>query len=51
VFCGLFIGSSLALDASGPKLLGISTPALLGYLLSLPVLGALLVGSFFRWRG
>ncbi len=50
VFCGLFIGSSLALDAPGPELLGISAPALIGYLLSLPVLGTLLVSLILRRR-
>jgi len=50
VFCGLFVGSALAMDAPGPKLLGISAPALLGYLLSLPVLGTLLL-SLMRSRG
>lgn len=50
VFCGLFIGSSLALDANGPKIFGISAPALLGYLVSLPVLGTLLFAFLFRWR-
>jgi len=47
VFCGLFIGSSLALDAPGPKLVGISAPALLGYILALPVLGTLLLS--LKW--
>ena len=50
VFCGLFIGSSLALDAPGPRLLGISAPALLGYVLSLPVLGTLLMSLMFNRR-
>jgi ubiquinone biosynthesis protein len=50
VFCGLFIGSALAMDAPGPKLLGVSAPALLGYLLSLPVLGTLLVSLMWSRR-
>ena len=48
VFCGLFIGSSLALDAPGPEFMGVSAPAVIGYLLSLPVLGTLLMSLVFR---
>ncbi|MCP4870412.1 MAG: AarF/ABC1/UbiB kinase family protein [Proteobacteria bacterium] len=41
VFVGLILGSSIALDAPGPKLLGMPVAATLGYVLAGGVFGAL----------